>query len=98
MKENKQLHSKVKQLENELKKEKIKRNKLEQHGCFNQVEISGVPLKDDEDCKKIIAEIAKLANAKVESTDTDVAHRLPGGGIIVQFTSRKAKCILFNSK
>ena len=98
MKENKQLHSKVKQLENELKEEKTKRNSLEQHGRLNQVEISGVPLQDDEDCKKIVAEIAKLANAKVECTDIDVAHRLPGGGIIVQFASRTARDILFNSK
>ena len=59
MKKNKQLHSKkVKQLENELKEEKTKRNRLEQHGRLNQVEISGVPLTDDEDCKKIVAEIA----------------------------------------
>ena len=99
MKENKQLHSEVKQLENELKEEKTKRNSLEQHGHLNQVEISGVPLQDDEDCKKnCCRNVAKLANAKIESADIDVAHRLPGGGIIVQFASRTARDILFNSK
>ena len=47
-KENEELNTKIKRLEIELKEEKIKRNKLEQHGRLNQVEINGIPLKENE--------------------------------------------------
>ena len=40
--ENEKLNKKIKTLEKELKEERIKRNKLEQHGQLNQVEINSM--------------------------------------------------------
>ena len=97
-KETEELNTKVKRLEKELKEEKIKRNKLEQHGRLNQVEINGIPLKENESCKGIVLEVAKLANAKIIPPDVDVAHRLPAGGIIVAFNSRTARDEFYNNR
>ena len=41
-KENADLNSKIKRLEKNLKEEKAKRNKLEQHGRLEEIEISGI--------------------------------------------------------
>ena len=56
--ENEEINTKVKRLEKELKEERIKRNKLEQHGLLNQVKINGIPLKEHESCKGTVLEIA----------------------------------------
>ena len=40
--ESEELNKKIKTLEKELKEERIKRNKLEQHGQLNQVEINSM--------------------------------------------------------
>ena len=60
--ENADLNSKIKRLEKNLKEEKDKRNKLEQHGRLEQIEISGIPFKDDESCEDLVIKIAHLAN------------------------------------
>ena len=97
-KENEELHTKVKILEIELKEERIKRNKLEQHGYLNQTEINGIPLKEHGSCKDIVLEIAKLADAKIIRSDIDAAHGLPAGGIIVVFNSRTARNEFYSNR
>ena len=96
--ENADLNSKIKRLEKNLKEEKDKRNKLEQHGRLEQIEISGIPFKDDESCEDLVIKIAHLAGVVVKPDDISITHRLRGGGIIVQFTTRKMRDRVFNSK
>ena len=64
-KENADLNSKMKRLEKNLKEEGAKRDKLEQHGRLEQIEISGIPLKDNESCEDLVTKIAHLAGVVV---------------------------------
>ena len=71
---------------------------MEQHGRLDQVEISGIPMTDNDSCKEITVKIANLCKAKISISDIDVAHCLPGGGIIVKFMSRIARDELYYAK
>ena len=97
-KENQIPKQRITLLEKQLKAESIKRNDLEQHGRLDQVKINGIPMTDNESCKEITVKIANLCKAKISISDIDVAHRLPGGGIIVKFKSRNARDELYYAK
>ena len=49
-------------------------------------------------CKKIVLEITKLMNLNISLNDIDIAHRLRRGNIIIVFTSRQARELLWYNK
>ena len=69
-------------------------------GGLTKIEGRGVctPLKDNESCEDLVIKIAQLAGVVVKPEDISIVHCLRGGGIIVQFTTRKMRDLIFNSK
>ena len=50
---------------------------LEQYSWKLNLEISGVPVKDEENTNDIVVEIAKLANVDFSRDQVSTLHRLP---------------------
>ena len=96
--ENGNLLIRIKNLEKELKDEKMKRNKQEQHDHLRQVEISGISLQDGENCKEIVLKVAQVAKCNIKLNEIDVAHRLGSGAIITEFVTRTARDSLYYNK
>ena len=80
-------------------KESIKVDELEQYGRRQNLEILGVPEKEDENTNAIVLEVAKMLDVDIMSSHISTSHRLPkkkassrnnSGSfpIIVRFTSR----------
>ena len=70
------MNEKIKLLEKRLLSETLTRNQNENHSRKINVEISGVPITDNENCKDIVAKISKLMGLEFKSNEIDVAHRL----------------------
>ena len=58
-------------------KEIEKVDALEQYGRRQNLEIVGVPVKDNENTNAIVMEVARLMNVKVEPHHISISHRLP---------------------
>ena len=80
-------------------KDSIKVDELEQYGRRQNLEIVGVPEKEDENTNAIVLEVAKMLDVDIMSSHISTSHRLPkkkassrnnsgSSPIIVRFTSR----------
>ena len=80
-------------------KDSIKVDELEQYGRRQNLEIVGVPEKEDENANAIVLEVAKMLDVDIISSHISKSHRLPkkkascrnnsgSSPIIVRFTSR----------
>ena len=80
-------------------KDSIKVDELEQYGRRQNLEIVGVPEKEDENTNAIVLEVAKMLDVDIMSSHISTSHRLPkkkassrnnsgSSSIIVRFTSR----------
>ena len=65
------------ELETRVVKEGQKVESLEQYGRKLNLEITGVPVKDEENTNDIVVEIAKLANVDLSLDQISTSHRLP---------------------
>ena len=80
---------------------------------LNHLEITGVPVKDEENTNDIVVEIAKLANVDLSRYQVSTLHRLPvkpkrpsnnenvspaSPPIIVRFISRNARNTLYDNR
>ena len=88
----------VTKLKKDLKNEKISRIKEAQYRQNDKLEISGIPIKKGEDCKKIVIEITKHMNLNISLNDIDIAHCPRRGNIINVFMSRQARELLWCNK
>ena len=70
------LRMKLISLEKALALEKIKSNDQENRNRKMNVEISGIPVKSNENCKTIVKEISNFLSTDLLLSDIDVAHRL----------------------
>ena len=70
------LKQKVKTLEKKLLEETIIRSNNENNSRKMNVEISGIPIIPNEDCKAIVANIGVKLGIDITKKDVDVAHRL----------------------
>ena len=64
-------------LETRVVKEGKKVESLEQYDRKLNLEITGVPVKDDENTSDIVVKIAKLANVDLSRVQISTSHRLP---------------------
>ena len=80
-------------------KDSIKVDELEQYGRRQNLEIVGVPEKEDENTNAIVLEVANMLDVDIMSSHISTSHRLPkktassrnnsgSSPIIVRFTSR----------
>ena len=72
----------------ELELEKVKRNQLEQYGRREMLEISGIPVAQDENCTNIIYKLCQITSTDLKKTKTEVSHRTKYGGIIMKLKDR----------
>ena len=83
-------------------KDSIKVDELEQYGRRQNLEIVGVPEKENENTNAIVLEVAKMLDVDIMSSHISTSHRLPkkkassrnnsgSSPIIVRFTSRDIK-------
>ena len=79
-------------------KDSIKVDELEQYGRRQNLEIVGIPEKEDENTNAIVLEVAKMLDVDIMSSHISTSHRLPkktassrnnsgSSPIIVRFTS-----------
>ena len=54
-----------------------KLDNLEQYGRRQNLEIIGVPQRDDEDTNSIVIEVAKMMGVKVLPKQISTSHRMP---------------------
>ena len=80
-------------------KDSIKVDELEQYGRRQNLEIVGVPEKEDENTNAVVLEVAKMLDVDIMSSHISTFHRLPkktassrnnsgSSPIVVCFTSR----------
>ena len=96
-KENIQLNSSINNLRTLFYSEQEKRIQLEQYGRREMIEVSGIPVKENENCINIIKRLASLIGLNV-SNSIEIAHRYKNGDIIVKFRDRPSRDNLFRAK
>ena len=90
-------------------KDSIKVDELEQYGRRQNLEIVGVPEKEDENTNAIVLEVAKMLDVDIMSSHISTSHRLPkkkassrnnsgSSPIIVRFTSRDIRNQLYANR
>ena len=67
------LKQKIKSLERKLTEETVTRSNSENNNRKINVEISGIPITKEEDCKKIVVDIGKTMGSKIGIKDVDVS-------------------------
>ena len=90
--------SKVRELQAELGEESRRRNDLESHGRIMCMEISGLKAEQNDNCKGLVSTLMEILKCDATSNDIDVCHRKKAGGIIVHFTSRRARDELYEKR
>ena len=91
-------------LEKALALEKTKSNDQENRNRKMNVEISGIPVKSNENRKTIVKEISNLLSTDLLLSDIDIAHRLTSSNtkippaIIARFSTRTARDPVQNVK
>jgi len=78
-------------------------NHAEQYTRRDSLEIRDVPYTANEDVEEIVRKVAQNLNVPLTNSDISIAHRLKAKrgftpGIIVKFTSRKAKNSIIDKK
>ena len=64
-------------LKNQCAKDEEKLDNLEQYGRRQNLEIIGIPQRDDEDTNSIVIEVAKMMGVKVLPEQISTSHRMP---------------------
>ena len=95
-KENIQLNSSINNHCTLFYSEQEKRIQLEQYGRREMIEVSGIPVKKNENCIDIIKRLGSLGLNVNNSIE--IAHRLKNGDIIVKFRDRPSRDSLFRAK
>ena len=96
-KENIQLNSSINNLRTLFYSEQEKRIQLEQYGRREMSEVSGIPVKENENCIDIIKRLGSLIGLNVNNS-IEIAHRIKNGDIIVKFRDRPSRDSLFRAK
>ena len=100
--ENTKINNMVKSLQHQLQEEICKRDELEAYGRRTCVEIAGIPVTENENCKKIIMATAKLMKVEGFCEDSiDVVHRVSNkdsANIIAKFKNRSARDLFFENR
>ena len=93
--ENKELKIEINHLRSEQERQKSTLNDLEQYGRRECIEVSGVPVTENEDTKEIIMTIAKEIGVQLGRNDISACHRVKKSKgdpiIIAKFVNRKMK-------
>ena len=87
-KENTLINRTLNDLHEELEIEKVKRNQLEQYGRREMLEISGIPVAQDENCSDIVYKLCQITSTNIKKSKIEVSHRTKNGDIIVKFKDR----------
>ena len=61
------------------------------------IEVSGIPVKENENCTDIIKRLGSLIGLNVHNS-IEIAHRIKNGDIIVKFRDRPSRDTLFRAK
>ena len=98
-----QLSNRIAVLTCELREEERKRDNLEANSRLYNLEISGLPVTNEEDDNPMrLAQqiVHKVTNGRVRGDEVDVAHRKLGGpkNIILRFRSRTARDRVYAAK
>ena len=96
-KENIQLNSSINNLRTLFYSEKEKRIQLEQYGRREMIEVSGIPVKENENRIDIIKRLGSLIGLNVNNS-IEIAHRIKNGDIIAKFRDRPSRDSLFRAK
>ena len=78
--------------------EKVKKNQLEQYGRREMLEISGIPVAQDENCSDIVYKLCQITSTDIKKSKIEVSHRTKNGHIIVKFKDRPSRDALFANK
>ena len=78
-------------LERKLDVETAKREALETNGRQINLEISGIPKVDNEDCKALVGKVMTLVGSHSPLGLIDVAHRKMNGEMIVKFRAKEER-------
>ena len=70
---------------------------LEQYGHREMIEVSGISVKENENCIDIIKRLGSLIGLNVNNS-IEIAHRIKNGDIIVKFRDRPSRDSLFRAK
>ena len=97
-KENTLINRTLNDLHKELKIEKVKRNQLEQYGRREKLEISEIPVAQDENCTDIMYKLCQITSTDIKKSKIEVSHRTKNGHIIVKFKDRPSCDALFANK
>ena len=97
-KENTLINRTLNDLHKELKIEKVKRNQLEQYGRREKLEISEIPVAQDENCTDIMYKLCQITSTDIKKSKIEVSHRTKNGDIIVKFKDRPSRDALFANK
>ena len=97
-KENTLINRTLNDLHEELEIEKVKRNQLEQYGRREMLEISGIPVAQDENCTDIVYKLCQITSTDIKKSKIEVSHRTKNGDIIVKFKDRPSRDALFANK
>ena len=97
-KENTLINRTLNDLHKELKIEKVKRNQLEQYGRREKLEISEIPVAQDENCTDIMYKLCQITSTDIKKSKIEVSHRTKNGHIIVKFKDRPSRDALFANK
>ena len=96
-KENILINRTLNSLHEELELEKVRRNQLEQYGRREMLEISVIPVAQDENCTNIAYKLCQITSTDKKSK-IEVSHRTKNGDIIVKFKDRPSRDALFANK
>ena len=111
IKSHKEINSRLDKMQNQLNltqkrllEETLVRNNNENHSRKINIEISGIPVLHNENCKDIVAKIAQKFGVPFKSEDIDVAHRLfqkdtsQTPSIIARFKSRSERDLFYSKR
>lgn len=76
---------------------------LEQRHRMENLEFHGIPEIEGEDCRELVAKMARFVNVDISAKDISIAHRLPATknktpGIIARFTSRTIRNQIYSKR
>ena len=97
-KENNLINRTLNDLHEELEIEKVKKNQLEQYGRREMLEISGIPVAQDENCSDTVYKLCQITSTDIKKSKIEVSHRTKNGDIIVKFKDRLSRDALFVNK
>ena len=94
----------VEKVKRETQKQAFEMDKLEQYSRRENVKISGIPVREDENTNQLVVELASKVGVDLKEDDISVSHRLPQRNpnrpkpILVKFVRRDKKTALMKAK